>query len=735
MWCNALYASLESVGVTGSIYLGIVRFNNFKNDYHRDVYIVLVADTASELLRTAITFMFLGHLASAIGTDVRTLVGIESSLVAGIMPQALSAVPYQELWSQVHALWLLSTMLPKFFVVPDIVIEVLSQAQPYTMLNRTLIHFFVCVTVMMTSVAVCSPGGANMAAIIVHNHDQKLRFLLLFLESIVLLQFYGVRRLDIACRMMCGRDCSDFVKVCLASVIPLIVISLFFAKLVSKHSEDGTYPVWIYAVITWFSLVLVSFIPVFAIVLLTDVNLTLQNLLFPLPTWVPLKWEQAMFYRKTLVVEGFDSDAARNPNPRSRVQARGRQQSRRAGKHSRCGSSKSSTELLGSDFVMASDGVFALPGTNTPMKERQAKSGPPGSSGVASLSGTVHVSRNLSSIRRSAQRLELQAEDKVSQVAMALVSEAEVDENRGVCVVSVTQPISGTGPSFKEPSQKTAVVAAPAAELPDKIGPEASNITNEVFPAASAVRVNTLKGHSHATLQGDLTKLGVKGSASSATVPQKLTYKPSSVKSTKGDADKFNKSVPCSDLSGQQKLRSSLEKLQSGKSSTRGSDKPAGATVPQVADSEMKPSMSTLKQPRASIASNKSRMSVDQMLFLNKQLPSDSEQGVLQSDVNVVVAIEAQPVAAQQMAEGAFVKELSKGQQAQPEPEEQQPQVKQQPLRGETGAVGGPERSAEVGPGKNVKGGSSKRSKAERRRLKLLAKKCMATNQQAVTFP
>ncbi|KAL3176038.1 hypothetical protein MRX96_010746 [Rhipicephalus microplus] len=113
------------------------------------------------------------------------------------------------------------------------------------------------------------------------------------------------------------------------------------------------------------------------------------------------------------------------------------------------------------------------------MKERQAKSGPPGSSGVASLSGTVHVSRNLSSIRRSAQRLELQAEDKVSQVAMALVSEAEVDENRGVCAVSVTQPISGTGPSFKEPSQKTAVVAAPAAELPDKIGPEASNITNE----------------------------------------------------------------------------------------------------------------------------------------------------------------------------------------------------------------------------------------------------------------
>ncbi|KAL1438478.1 hypothetical protein MTO96_048089 [Rhipicephalus appendiculatus] len=475
MWCNALYASLEGVGVTGSIYLGIVRFNNFKNDYHRDVYFVLVADTASEVLRTAIAFMFLGHLASTIGTDLFLLVvyvhlhaTLQSSPVVGVLPQALSAVPYQELWSQVHALWLLSTMLPKFLIVPDIVMEVLSQAQPYTVLNRTLIHFFVCVTLLMTSVAICSPGGANVAAIIAHHHDQKLRFVLLFLESIVLLQFYGVRRLDIACRMMSGRDCSDFVKVCLASVIPLVAISLFFAKLVSKHSEDGTYPVWIYAVIAWLWLVQLSFIP------------PLQTLLFPLPTWVPLDWEQAMYYRKTLVVEGFDSDAARNPNPRSSLQARGRQpckQSRRVGKRRSC-SSKSSTELLASNFVMASDGVFALPGTDTLVKERQAKSGapPPGPSGVPSLSGTMHVPRNLSSIRRSAQRqrLEAQLEEKASQasqVAMALASEAEVDEPRGVSAVGVTQPISCTGPSLKESSYVAGVVAAPSAELPGQNRP------------------------------------------------------------------------------------------------------------------------------------------------------------------------------------------------------------------------------------------------------------------------
>ncbi|XP_065286341.1 sodium- and chloride-dependent glycine transporter 2-like [Dermacentor albipictus] len=320
MWSNALYVSLESVGVTGSIYLGIVRFNNFKNVYQRDVYFVLVADTATEVLRTAIAFMFLGHLASTVGIDVRMLVGIESGVVVGILPQAMSVVPYQELWGQVHALWLLSTMLPKFLIVPDIIIEVLTPAQPFILLNRTLIYFFLCVSILMTSAFVCSPGGANVAAIIAHNHDQNLRFVVLFLESVALLQFYGARRIDIACRMMTGRECSEFVKVCLASIIPVVIIILFLAKIASKLWEGSNFPIWIYAVITWFWLVQLSFIPVFVVVLLNDQNLTFENLLVPLPTWVPLNWEQAMYYRKTLVVEGFDSNAVKNPEARPRVQ-------------------------------------------------------------------------------------------------------------------------------------------------------------------------------------------------------------------------------------------------------------------------------------------------------------------------------------------------------------------------------------------------------------------------------
>nr|XP_054923929.1 sodium-dependent proline transporter-like [Dermacentor andersoni] len=395
MWSNALYVSLESVGVTGSIYLGIVRFNNFKNVYQRDMYFVLVADTATEVLRTAITFMFLGHLSSTVGIDVRMLLGIESRVVVGILPQAMSVVPYQELWGQVHALWLLSTMLPKVLIVPDIVIEVLTPAQPFILLNRTLIYFFLCVSFLMTSAVVCSPGGANVAAIIAHNHDQNLRFVVLFLESIVLLQFY-----------------------------------------------------------------------------------------VPLPTWVPLNWELAMYYRKTLVVEGFDSNAVKNPEARPPVKA-SRQPPRKSSKRGRnksSSSAKSSTEIMASDFVVASDRAYAGPGTDTLLRARKAGADGRVQNGVPSQSGTLHVTRRPSSVRRSASRERLEEEELQHgkpPVAMPLASEASDPQEARAFPLAPVIPSSAL--SFKESSQVPGVAITPSPELPEKFRPEASNISKEVI--------------------------------------------------------------------------------------------------------------------------------------------------------------------------------------------------------------------------------------------------------------
>ncbi|XP_037567915.1 sodium-dependent acetylcholine transporter [Dermacentor silvarum] len=114
MWSNALYVSLESVGVTGTIYLSIERLNCFKNRFQEDVMFVLVADTASKGIGTIVSFLFLGHLSYATGINIHMLIRTDFNFIVSILPQAVSMVPFPELWSRIHSLWVVSMMLPKF---------------------------------------------------------------------------------------------------------------------------------------------------------------------------------------------------------------------------------------------------------------------------------------------------------------------------------------------------------------------------------------------------------------------------------------------------------------------------------------------------------------------------------------------------------------------------------------------------------------------------------------------
>ncbi|KAH7952830.1 hypothetical protein HPB49_001560 [Dermacentor silvarum] len=263
MWSNALYVSLESVGVTGTIYLSIERLNCFKNRFQEDVMFVLVADTASKGIGTFVSFLFLGHLSYATGISIHMLIHTDFNLIVSILPQAVSMVPFPELWSRIHYLWVVSMMLPKF-------------------------------------------GGAKGFAV-VSNSQNNLRLLLLALEFIVILQLYGAKRLEVDSRLMTNQAPSPFVKFCWTSVIPLTLILLLSAKMLRPLFLDRQYPRFLTALIAWVQLVELSFIPMYAFVFMLWTKLSLRDCLVPLPTWVPVSWEQAMLYRQQLAAEGLDA--------------------------------------------------------------------------------------------------------------------------------------------------------------------------------------------------------------------------------------------------------------------------------------------------------------------------------------------------------------------------------------------------------------------------------------------
>ncbi|XP_064489426.1 sodium-dependent dopamine transporter-like isoform X2 [Ornithodoros turicata] len=354
MWFNALYISLESVGVTGSLFLGIVRFNRFKDKYQEDVKFVLVADTASKGLGTAITFMFLGHLSSSVGIDVTMLVRMDSKLFVSITPQAVSIVSNSQFWTQIHSVWLISTILPKFVLVPDILLEVLSASHPPVVEHRTMAHFCVCTLLVVVSVVACTPGGMAVASLVFHQHDRIIRFLIFTAESFVILQYYGMRRLIIDCKMMTNECPNMFLRLCWTSIIPSIIID--------EHQA-----------------------------------------LVPLPSWTPDDWEQSMAYRQALVAEGMDvsqrEERLSSMPPATCIVPEPTRQSTVSE------TAQTTSDQLGTNLIVFT--TQASPGTSGWRHDSEDSTPPPSTKerkDVAAESGTLHKSRSLSSVLRSVRR-------------------------------------------------------------------------------------------------------------------------------------------------------------------------------------------------------------------------------------------------------------------------------------------------------------------------------------------
>ncbi|XP_075559896.1 sodium- and chloride-dependent GABA transporter 1-like [Dermacentor variabilis] len=108
-------------------------------------------------------------------------------------------------------------------IVPDIFIEALSAPYPLILRHRTAAHFMICSLMFIISTVGCSSGGASVVSVLAHTQGHGFRLLMVALESVVILQFYGARRLSIDEHAMTNRDPSTFVKICWTSVVPLLI--------------------------------------------------------------------------------------------------------------------------------------------------------------------------------------------------------------------------------------------------------------------------------------------------------------------------------------------------------------------------------------------------------------------------------------------------------------------------------------------------------------------------------
>ncbi|KAL3188731.1 hypothetical protein MRX96_022236 [Rhipicephalus microplus] len=312
------------------------------------------------------------------------------------------------------ALCVESVGLGRVLIVPDIIIEALSLPRPYVLRHRLVAHFIICSVMFIISIIGCSSGGAGVVSVLAYSQDQSFRLVMVALEAVVILQFYGVRRLAIDENIMTSREPSNFVKICWSSVIPLVIGVVVCGK-VAGTSWHG-YPLWLLFIIIWFEALELSSITVFALTLLECTKLKPRQSIAPLPVRVPTSWEDVMAYRQHIALEIVSSrktheGASATTSPVEAPPTTGQEASQKP--KDATSTVPSDSEHMASDLYVASERTkcgaespsdwrnFSLgddSGGNKKSKKKRSARKP------VQETGTLHVSRNLSSVRRLARQ-------------------------------------------------------------------------------------------------------------------------------------------------------------------------------------------------------------------------------------------------------------------------------------------------------------------------------------------
>ncbi|XP_054930895.1 uncharacterized protein [Dermacentor andersoni] len=245
-----------------------------------------------------------------------------------------------------------------------------------------------------------------------------------------------------------------------------------WGKVASTSWHD--YPVWLTFIIVWFASLEFSFIPVFAVTLLECTKLKAKQSIAPLPVRVPSSWEQAMIYRQQIAVEVIDNRKVlekRSTLMAASQVAPGRQPSHKTRDPNT--SPNSDTEHMASDVYVASDRSkrdvkspsdwrnFSISDESPPARKSKKRRA---SRKSAHETGTLHQSRNLSSLRRLARRVQ----EKPAKPTKGKPA-ASIESTPRSVLAEAPKPLY-----FLPPVVAPAVAAVPPPKPVDKIMPTAA---------------------------------------------------------------------------------------------------------------------------------------------------------------------------------------------------------------------------------------------------------------------
>ncbi|XP_054164673.1 sodium- and chloride-dependent glycine transporter 2-like [Oppia nitens] len=270
VWRAAAGQMFFSLGVGMGGLIMLSSYNDFRHNIFHDAMIVSILDTITSIISGLVIFSVLGAMANDLGPDVKVSDVVKSGpgLAFVTYPEALTRLPFPQIWSVLFFLMLFLLGLDTEFAVLENVLTSFSDEIPF--LRKHKLKFCVVTGIVCFSLGLpCVTRGGQYIFNLMDNYGGSIPLVFIgVFECIALMWIYGFDRFAFDMDFMLGKQLGLYWKIMWKYTSPIILSFILVYMIINfkplKYGEYD-YPDWADALGICLTLVIILQVPIWAI--------------------------------------------------------------------------------------------------------------------------------------------------------------------------------------------------------------------------------------------------------------------------------------------------------------------------------------------------------------------------------------------------------------------------------------------------------------------------------------
>lgn len=251
VWLEAGLQVFYSLGPGWGPLITMASYNKFRNNCYRDAVTLTFISEGTSIFGGFAIFTIVGFMAHQAGKPVDEVVQAGPGLAYLVYPEALSQLPFPNMWAVVFFVMLFTVGLDSQFATVEACMTAVSDIVPSMRRRKALLAFLTCSFFVLTGLILCTECGLYIFQLLDWYIAAFSLPVFALLECIVFGWIYGADNLSRDIEMMLGRGVPVYMRIMWCIVTPVILTLLLISTIYTYRPPmvgDYTYPLYARAI-------------------------------------------------------------------------------------------------------------------------------------------------------------------------------------------------------------------------------------------------------------------------------------------------------------------------------------------------------------------------------------------------------------------------------------------------------------------------------------------------------